>query len=192
MPVTTSSDSEDVGESSPQRTNHEPFLYLRSACQSLHHAVYSARLFFHRPHRDFEHEFIEALPQGYDTVIGEGGATLSGGQKQRLSIARAILKDAPIVLLDEATASIDPENERLVQQAFNALAARKTLVIIAHRLTTVQYADQILVIDEGRVKEKGKHDDLLKEDGLYARFWQERSKAKTWKLAGAKRAVPSN
>ncbi|MCU0494313.1 MAG: ATP-binding cassette domain-containing protein, partial [Chloroflexaceae bacterium] len=128
------------------------------------------------------HDFIASLPDGYQTVVGEGGSTLSGGQKQRVSIARAILKDAPIVLLDEATASIDPENEQLIQQAFNALAAEKTLVIIAHRLTTIQQADQILVLEAGRIVQQGVHADLIAQDGLYRRFWQEREKARGWKL----------
>ncbi|NJM07888.1 ATP-binding cassette domain-containing protein, partial [Candidatus Gracilibacteria bacterium] len=131
------------------------------------------------------HSFIADLPQGYDTVVGEGGNTLSGGQKQRISIARAILKDAPIVLLDEATASIDPENEQLIQQAFNALAAQKTLVIIAHRLTTIQQADQILVLEAGQIVEHGSHDTLIANDGLYRRFWRERAKARDWKLGAS-------
>lgn len=132
------------------------------------------------------HEFIAGLPEGYQTVVGEGGSTLSGGQKQRISIARAILKDAPIVLLDEATASIDPENEQLIQQAFNALAAEKTLVIIAHRLTTIQQADQILVLEAGQIVERGTHAALMAGDGLYRRFWREREQARGWKLG----AVP--
>ena len=96
-------------------------------------------------------EFVRALPQGYDTVVGEGGSTLSGGERQRISIARALLKDAPIVILDEATASVDPENERLIQQALTELSRGKTVVVIAHRLATVEHADQILVIDGGRI-----------------------------------------
>lgn len=131
------------------------------------------------------HDFITALPDGYLTVVGESGSTLSGGQKQRISIARAILKDAPIVLLDEATASIDPENEQLIQQAFNALAANKTLIVIAHRLNTVQYADKIIVLDEGRVVQEGKHGELIAQDGMYRRFWEERQKARSWKLGHA-------
>jgi ATP-binding cassette subfamily B protein len=130
------------------------------------------------------HDFIQAMPDGYNTLVGEGGATLSGGQKQRISIARAILKDAPIVLLDEATAAIDPENEALIQQAFDALVRHKTLVVIAHRLTTVQHADQILVLDEGRLVQRGTHDDLITQAGLYRRFWEERQKARSWKIAG--------
>ncbi|MCG8347309.1 MAG: ABC transporter ATP-binding protein/permease [Chloroflexales bacterium] len=128
------------------------------------------------------HDFIIALPDGYDTMIGEGGATLSGGEKQRISIARALLKDAPIIMLDEATASIDPENEWLIQQAFDALAAEKTVIVIAHRLATLQQADQILVLDEGRLVQQGAHDQLINQKGLYSRFWEERQKARSWKL----------
>lgn len=128
------------------------------------------------------HEFILEMSNGYDTLVGEGGATLSGGQRQRISIARAILKDAPIVLLDEATASIDPENEALIQQAFDALVQHKTLVVIAHRLTTVQRADQILVLDEGQIVQRGTHNELIRQEGLYRRFWDERQKARSWKL----------
>jgi ABC-type multidrug transport system fused ATPase/permease subunit len=128
------------------------------------------------------HEFIMALPHGYDTVVGEGGSTLSGGEKQRISIARAMLKDAPIVLLDEATAAIDPENERLIQQALNALTAKKTLIVIAHRLSTVQFADRILVLDRGQIVQQGTHDTLIEQDGMYRQFWRSRQKAKTWKL----------
>ncbi|MEM6449189.1 MAG: ABC transporter ATP-binding protein [Cyanobacteria bacterium P01_D01_bin.105] len=131
------------------------------------------------------HQFIIQLPHGYQTVLGEGGATLSGGEKQRISIARAILKDAPIVLLDEATASIDPENERLIQQALQALSARKTLIVIAHRLTTIAAADQILVLDQGRVVEQGTHASLMAQAGVYARLWAVKSRSQSWKLAAA-------
>jgi ATP-binding cassette subfamily B protein len=136
------------------------------------------------------HEFILALPHGYDTVIGEGGSTLSGGEKQRISIARAILKDAPIVLLDEATASIDPENERLIQQALNVLTIEKTLIVIAHQLNTVQIADQILVLDQGQLVRQGRHDQLISQDGLYRQFWRSCQQAKTWKL-GSNQVVPN-
>jgi ATP-binding cassette subfamily B protein len=129
------------------------------------------------------HSFIEALPDGYDTVVGEGGSTLSGGEKQRISIARAILKDAPIVLLDEATASVDPDNEKYIQEAINELVRDKTLIIIAHRLSTIQRADQILVIDDGRIVERGTHDALLAKGGRYSNLWQRRQKAKSWKIA---------
>lgn len=128
------------------------------------------------------HDFITALSDGYDTMVGESGATLSGGEKQRISIARALLKDTPIIMLDEATASIDPENEWLIQQAFDALAAEKTVIVIAHRLTTLQQADQILVLDEGRLVQQGTHAELINQKGLYSRFWEERQKARSWKL----------
>lgn len=129
------------------------------------------------------HEFITRLPQGYDTLVGEGGSTLSGGEKQRLSIARAILKNAPIVLLDEATASLDPENEALIQKGFQALTRSKTLVVIAHQLSTIRHADQIFVIDKGRVVERGTHDDLIAAHGLYAKLWREQERAHGWKVA---------
>ena len=129
------------------------------------------------------HDFITQLPNGYDTLIGEGGSTLSGGEKQRLSIARAIIKDAPIILLDEATASLDPENEALIQHGFQALVRDKTLVVIAHRLATIQHADQILVLDQGRIVERGRHADLLALNGLYARLWREQARAHGWKMA---------
>ena len=129
------------------------------------------------------HDFISALPQGYDTVIGEGGSTLSGGEKQRISIARAMLKDAPIILLDEATASVDPENEVHLQQAISALVKNKTLIVIAHRLSTIRDADQILVVDNGKIVEKGVHDELIKQKGIYQKFWNIRQKARNWKLA---------
>ena len=128
------------------------------------------------------HDFIMALPDGYDTVVGEGGGTLSGGEKQRISIARAILKDASIIILDEATASIDPENEHLIQQAISELTKGKTIITIAHRLATVQNADQILVVDDGRIAECGTHDALIRQDGLYRRFTDIRRQAEGWKL----------
>ena len=128
------------------------------------------------------HDFIMALPNGYDTVVGEGGGTLSGGEKQRVSIARAILKDAPIIILDEATASIDPENEHLIQQAISELTRGKTIITIAHRLATVQNADQILVVDDGRIVEHDTHDELLSQNGLYKRFTDIRRQAEGWKL----------
>lgn len=130
------------------------------------------------------HEFIVKLPKGYETVIGEGGATLSGGEKQRIAIARAILKDAPIVLLDEATASVDPENEILIQKAIDLLVESKTLIIIAHQLSTITKADQILVIDKGKIVAQGKHDDLITNtDGLYRRLWNSRQQARSWKIS---------
>lgn len=129
------------------------------------------------------HDFISALPQGYDTVIGEGGSTLSGGEKQQISIARAMLKDAPIILLDEATASVDPENEVHLQQAISALVKNKTLIVIAHRLSTIRDADQILVVDNGKIVEKGVHAELIQQKGIYQKFWNIRQKARNWKLA---------
>lgn len=128
------------------------------------------------------HEFITQLPDGYDTVVGEGGSTLSGGEKQRISIARAILKDAPIVILDEATSSVDPENEHALLAAIQELTAGKTLISIAHRLTTVRDADQIVVIDRGRVVQRGTHGALMEQAGLYRRFWQQRADAIGWSL----------
>ncbi|MCG8499424.1 MAG: ABC transporter ATP-binding protein/permease [Firmicutes bacterium] len=128
------------------------------------------------------HDFIMELEHGYDTVIGEGGSSLSGGEKQRISIARAILKDAPIILLDEATASVDPDNEEHIQMAITELVKDKTLVVIAHRLSTIKSADQILVIDNGKLIQKGTHDELLKEKGQYHDFWQRRIKARSWKI----------
>ncbi len=128
------------------------------------------------------HEFIMELEEGYDTVVGEGGATLSGGEKQRISIARAILKDAPIVLLDEATASIDPDNERHIQMAIDELLRDKTLVVIAHRLSTIQSADQILVINDGKLIQKGTHNELIQEEGQYKDYWQRRMKIRSWTI----------
>lgn len=130
------------------------------------------------------HDFIAALPNGYDTVIGEGGGTLSGGEKQRISIARAILKNAPIVILDEATASIDPENEHLIQAAISELTKGKTLITIAHRLATIESADQILVVDEGRIVQKGKHEDLIRQRGKYLDFIKVRERAEGWSIPG--------
>lgn len=129
------------------------------------------------------HDFIMALEKGYETVVGAGGGTLSGGEKQRVSIARAILKDAPIILLDEATASVDPDNEKHIQLAINELVKDKTLVVIAHRLSTIRNADQILVIDEGRLVQKGTHAELMKQGGQYGNLWEKRLKARSWKIA---------
>lgn len=131
------------------------------------------------------HEFISKLPDGYNTVIGEGGASLSGGEKQRISIARAIMKDAPIVILDEATANVDPENEKDLMDAIEALTKEKTIIMIAHRLKTVRHADQIVVVDKGRIVQRGNHDQLIKEDGIYKRFVDARKKAVSWKLEGS-------
>ena len=128
------------------------------------------------------HDFISALPDGYGTVIGEGGATLSGGEKQRISIARCLLKDAPIVIFDEATANVDPENEDQLQKAMEALTREKTVLMIAHRLKTVRGADQILVVDQGRVVQKGTHDELIQQAGIYRNFVSERTKSSRWIL----------
>ena len=128
------------------------------------------------------HEFIMSLPDGYDTIVDEGGSTLSGGEKQRISIARALLKDAPIVLLDEATASLDPENEVLIQSAISELVYDKTVIIVAHRLQSIMNADQIVVLDNGNVREVGTHNSLINENGMYAHLWQEQSKAGRWNI----------
>lgn len=128
------------------------------------------------------HAFITQLPDGYATVIGEGGSTLSGGEKQRISIARAILKDAPIIILDEATSNVDPENEHALMAAIRELTKGKTLISIAHRLTTVRDADQIVVLDHGKIVQQGKHNQLMRQEGLYRRFWQQRAEAIGWSL----------
>ncbi len=128
------------------------------------------------------HDFITKLPQGYDTVIGEAGGTLSGGERQRLSIARAMMKDAPIIILDEATANVDPENEQELMEALRELTQKKTVIMIAHRLKTVRHADQILVVDKGRIVQRGTHDELMAQDGLYRRFISGREQAVSWKL----------
>lgn len=129
------------------------------------------------------HDFIMALPDGYETIVGEGGGTLSGGEKQRISIARAILKDAPIIILDEATASVDPENEHLIQAAISELTLGKTIVTIAHRLATIENADQIIVVDDGRVAQSGTHEKLAAQEGRYKRFIEVRRQAEGWSIA---------
>ena len=129
------------------------------------------------------HDFIMALPQGYDTVIGEGGGTLSGGEKQQISIARTILKDAPIIILDEATASVDPENEHLIQSALSALTRGKTVITIAHRLATIEQADQILVLQDGQIVQQDRHEDLIAQGGLYRRFAEVHSRAESWTIS---------
>ena len=160
----------------------------------LFHDTIRANILFGRPDASEEemieaakkarcHEFIMALPDGYDTVVGEGGDTLSGGEKQRISIARAILKNAPIIIMDEATASVDPENEHLIQQAISELTRGKTIITIAHRLATIQNADQILVVDDGRIAERGTHAELMQQDGLYKRFTSIREQAEGWRIA---------
>lgn len=129
------------------------------------------------------HEFISKLPDGYNTVIGEGGATLSGGEKQRISIARAIMKDAPVIILDEATANVDPENEKELVEAVDALTKEKTIIMIAHRLKTVRHADQIVVVDQGQIVQKGTHEELMQQEGIYRRFVDSREQAVSWKIA---------
>lgn len=129
------------------------------------------------------HEFISKLSDGYNTVIGEGGATLSGGEKQRISIARAIMKDAPVIILDEATANVDPENEKELVEAVDALTKEKTIIMIAHRLKTVRHADQIVVVDQGQIVQKGTHEELMQQEGIYRRFVDSREQAVSWKIA---------
>ena len=128
------------------------------------------------------YDFIMQMPDGFDTMIGEGGSTLSGGEKQRISIARAILKNAPVVLLDEATSSLDPENEAQIQQAISRLVQGRTVVVIAHRLKTVVGADTILVLDQGRIIEQGTHEQLLTQNGLYAKLWNLQTSTEGWKI----------
>lgn len=131
------------------------------------------------------HDFILSLPNGYETVIGEGGASLSGGEKQRISIARAMMKDAPIIILDEATANVDPENETELTAAIEALTKEKTIIMIAHRLKTVRHADQIFVIDKGKNTQNGTHEQLLQQEGIYKSFVEGRREAASWKIAPA-------
>ncbi|ETI85066.1 MULTISPECIES: ABC transporter ATP-binding protein [Streptococcus] len=128
------------------------------------------------------HDFILSLTEGYQTKIGEGGPSLSGGERQRISIARAIIKDDPIIILDEATANVDPENEEALMQAIHSLTKDKTIIMIAHRLKTVEHADQIIVLNQGRIVEQGKHQELLAKQGLYSRFIQERRSAASWRI----------
>jgi ATP-binding cassette subfamily B protein len=131
------------------------------------------------------HEFVEKLPQGYDTVVGSGGVHLSGGERQRIVVARAILKNAPILVLDEATAFADPENEQKIQLALSELMRDKTVIIIAHRLSTVRGADKILVVDKGKILEEGRHDALVKANGRYSRMWEQYTGAMDWTLGGS-------
>ncbi|WP_420908527.1 ABC transporter ATP-binding protein [Brevibacillus laterosporus] len=128
------------------------------------------------------HDFIMKLPLGYDTMVGEGGSTLSGGERQRISIARAILKNAPVILLDEATSSLDPENEVEMQRAISRLIKGRTVIMIAHRLKTVVNADRIIVLDKGKIVEEGQHEELIKDDGLYAKLWELQTKTSGWRI----------
>lgn len=137
------------------------------------------------------HEYIETLPQGYQTLAGDRGARLSGGQRQRITLARAILQNRPILILDEATAFADPENEAAMVKALSHLTRGKTLLVIAHRLNTIRYADQILVMNQGRLVESGSHDELIRQQGLYARLWQHHLAAQDWTLSRQPSAVPT-
>lgn len=128
------------------------------------------------------YDFIVKKDDGFDTMIGQGGATLSGGEKQRISIARAILKNAPIILLDEATSSLDPENELIIQEAISNLIKNKTVVVVAHKLRSVMGADKIVVLNKGKVEEVGKHEELIKNEGLYKDLWNYQEKSKEWKI----------
>jgi ATP-binding cassette subfamily B protein len=163
----------------------EPFLFSATVADNIRFGIDDAPMSAVKELADVAAlaKDVEAFPRGYETMVGEGGSTLSGGEKQRIAIARAVLKDAPIVLLDEATASLDPENELYIQQAIDGLVKDKTVVIIAHRLNTVVNADKIVVLDEGKIVEEGKHDDLLKNAGLYASMWNEQDMVRSWKFS---------
>ena len=128
------------------------------------------------------HDFILSLEKGYDTLVGSSGGHLSGGERQRISIARAMMKDAPVIFLDEATANVDPENENDLMRAIQALTEEKTVIMIAHRLKTVEHADQILVVDHGKIVQQGTHENLIKEEGIYRNFISERREAAGWKV----------
>ena len=125
-----------------------------------------------------------SLENGYDTLVGSSGGHLSGGERQRISIARAMMKDAPVIFLDEATANVDPENENELMQAIRALTAEKTVIMIAHRLKTVEHADQILVVDHGKIVQQGIHAELMEQEGIYKNFISERREAASWKVKG--------
>ena len=144
-------------------------------------ATFVGKLAYAKPQAN-DHDFIMSLPDGYDTVIGEGGASISGGEKQRISIARAIMKNAPIIILDEATANVDPENEKELVEAIDALTKEKTIIMIAHRLKTVRNADQIVVVDSGKIAQLGTHTQLMQEGGIYKNFVNARQQAACWKI----------
>lgn len=144
-------------------------------------ATFVGKLAYAKPQAN-DHDFIMSLPDGYDTVIGEGGASISGGEKQRISIARAIMKNAPIIILDEATANVDPENEKELVEAIDAHTKEKTIIMIAHRLKTVRNADQIVVVDSGKIAQLGTHTQLMQEGGIYKKFVNARQQAAGWKI----------
>ena len=158
-----------------------------AACLEEHFPHSMARAVVEAAKKACCHDFISALPEGYHTIVGEGGASLSGGERQRISIARAILKDAPIIILDEATASVDPENEQELQVAIAELTKDKTIIMIAHRLSTVRNADQIIVLNKGEIVQYGTHNELMKQQGLYSRFVNIREQAIGWRLEGGKK-----
>ena len=134
-------------------------------------------------------DILDKLPQGLDTIVGAQGIYLSGGEQQRIALARAILKDAPIVVLDEATAFADPENEHQIQKAFEALTKDKTVLMIAHRLSTVQGADSIMVLSDGKIVERGSHEDLLARHGVYAAMWEDYQRSVRWKVGKEEKAI---
>lgn len=144
-------------------------------------ATFVGKLAYAKPQAN-DHDFIMSLPDGYDTVIGEGGASISDGEKQRVSIARAIMKNAPIIILDEATANVDTENEKELVEAIDALTKEKTIIMIAHRLKTVRNADQIVVVDSGKIAQLGTHTQLMQEGGIYKNFVNARQQAAGWKI----------
>ena len=177
----------------PPRSTLFPYTTLFRSSEYLFDDTIANNIRFGRPEASMDevtaaakkaccHEFISALPNGYETDIGEAGAMLSGGKKQRISIARAIMKDAPVIVLDEATANVDPENEKELVKAVEELTRKKTIIMIAHRLKTVRNADEIIVVKEGKIVQRGRHDELMREDNIYRRFVNSRETAVSWKL----------